>query len=181
MKNSLVTKFMALLVCAIMVAGILPVAAIAEGIAVAPSDLPEKSDIPTSGWSEVISAKTVNGYRKVSSLDALVGTSDSYTGNYYMFLSSGAEGSAYALKLDTSNSYYISKSPFYVAPCSDGIPGLWVYSSSSESAPFSETSNESVWKTSFYNNDKFEIHNSSGSYYLHYQREYTSWWGDYYD
>lgn len=162
-----------------MVAGILPVAAIAEGIAVAPSDLPEKSDIPTSGWKEVISAKTVNGYRKVSSLDALVGTSDSYRGNYYMFLSSGAEGSAYALKLDTSNSYFISKSPFYVAPCSDGIPGLWVYSSSSESAPFSETSNESVWKTSFYNNDKFEIHNSSDSYYLHYKREHFLW-GDYY-
>lgn len=179
MKNSLVTKFLALLVCAIMVAGILPVAAIAERIAVAPSDLPEKSDIPTSGWSEVISAKTVNGYRKVSSLDALVGTSDPYTGNYYMFLSSGAEGSAYALTLDTSKSYNISKSSFRVAPCSDGIPGLWVYSSSSESAPFSETSNKSVWKTSSYN-DKFRIHNSSGSYYLHYQREYT-WWGDYYD
>lgn len=162
-----------------MVAGILPVAAIAERIAVAPSDLPEKSDIPTSGWSEVISAKTVNGYRKVSSLDALVGTSDPYTGNYYMFLSSGAEGSAYALTLDTSKSYNISKSSFRVAPCSDGIPGLWVYSSSSESAPFSETSNKSVWKTSSYN-DKFRIHNSSGSYYLHYQREYT-WWGDYYD
>ena len=161
-----------------MVAGILPVAAIAERIAVAPSDLPEKSDIPTSGWSEVISAKTVNGYRKVSSLDALVGTSDSYTGNYYMFLSSGAEGSAYALTLDTSNSYYISKSPFYVAPCSDGIPGLWVYSSSSESTPFSETSNESVWKTSSYN-DKFRIRNSSDSYYLHYQREHL-FWGDYY-
>ena len=175
MKNSLVTKLLALLVCAIMVAGILPVAAIAEGIAVAPSDLPEKSDIPTSGWKEVISAKTVNGYRKVSSLDALVGTSDPYTGNYYMFLSSGAEGSAYALTLDTSKSYNISKSSFHVAPCSDGIPGLWVYSSSSESAPFSETSNESVWKTSFYNNDKFRIRDSSDSYYLHYR-----WWGDYY-
>ena len=168
MKNSLVTKLLALLVCAIMVAGILPVAAIAERIAVAPSDLPEKSDIPTSGWNEVISAKTVNGYRKVSSLDALVGTSDSYTGNYYMFLSSGAEGSAYALTLDTSKSYNISESSFYVAPCSDGIPGLWVYSSSSESAPFSVTSNKSVWKTSFYN-DKFRIHNSSDSYYLHYR------------
>lgn len=165
MKNSLVTKFMALLVCAIMVAGILPVAAIAERIAVAPSDLPEKSDIPTSGWNEVISAKTVNGYRKVSSLDALVGTSDSYTGNYYMFLSSGAEGSADALTLDTSKSYNISKSSFHVAPCSDGIPGLWVYSSSSESAPFSETSNKSVWETLFYY-DKFKIRNSSNSYFL---------------
>lgn len=170
---------MALLVCAIMVAGILPVAAIAERIAVAPSDLPEKSDIPTSGWNKVISAKTVNGYRKVSSLDALVGTSDPYTGNYYMFLSSGAEGSAYALTLDTSKSDNISKSSFYVAPCSDGIPGLWVYSSSSESAPFSETSNESVWKTLSYYNDIFRIRDSSDSYYLDYQREYP-WWGDYY-
>lgn len=162
-----------------MVAGILPVAAIAERIAVAPSDLPEKSDIPTSGWSEVISAKTVNGYRKVSSLDALVGTSDPYTGNYYMFLSSGAEGSAYALTLDTSESYNISKSSFYVAPCSDGIPGLWVYSSSSESAPFSETSNKSVWNTLYDYDDEFKIHNSSNSYYLDYQREYPLW-GDYY-
>lgn len=158
-----------------MVAGILPVAAIAERIAVAPSDLPEKSDIPTSGWSEVISAKTVNGYRKVSSLDALVGTSDSYTGNYYMFLSSGAEGSAYALTLDTSKSYNISKSSFHVAPCSDGIPGLWVYSSSSESAPFSETSNKSVWKTSSYSDDIFRIHNSSGSYYLHFYIDYDNY------
>lgn len=158
-----------------MVAGILPVAAIAERIAVAPSDLPEKSDIPTSGWSEVISAKTVNGYRKVSSLDALVGTSDPYTGNYYMFLSSGAEGSAHALTLDTSKSYNISKSSFYVAPCSDGIPGLWVYSSSSESAPFSETSNKSVWETLSYSDDIFRIHNSSGSYYLHFYIDYDNY------
>lgn len=72
MKNSLVTKFLALLVCAIMVAGILPVAAIAEstrGGVSADADAPTP---PSSGWAEVSGSitETVTGYKLVDSLTA---------------------------------------------------------------------------------------------------------------
>lgn len=72
MKNSLVTKFLALLVCAIMVAGILPVAAFAEstrGGVSADADAPTP---PSSGWAEVSGSitETVTGYKLVDSLTA---------------------------------------------------------------------------------------------------------------
>ena len=66
MKNSLVTKFLALLVCAIMVAGILPVAAIAEstrGGVSADADAPTP---PSSDeWKQIASGWSGYGFKLV--------------------------------------------------------------------------------------------------------------------
>lgn len=81
MKNSLVTKFLALLVCAIMVAGILPVAAIAEGTrggvsADADAPTPPSSD---ADWISITGdGDPVYGFKRVDSLNS---------DNYYMILS----------------------------------------------------------------------------------------------
>ncbi len=87
LKNSLVTKFLALLVCAIMVAGILPVAAFAEstrgGVSVdADAPTPPSSD---ADWISITGdGDPVYGFKLVDSLTS---------GNYYMILSSNTGGS----------------------------------------------------------------------------------------
>ena len=82
MKNSLVTKLLALLVCAIMVAGILPVAAIAEstrGGVSADADAPTP---PSSDeWKQIASGGSGYGFKLVDD------SSFSLTsGNYYIIL-----------------------------------------------------------------------------------------------
>lgn len=85
MKNSLATKFLALLVCAIMVAGILPVAAIAEstrgGVSVdADAPTPPSSD---ADWISITGdGDPVYGFKLVDSLTS---------GKYYMILSSNED------------------------------------------------------------------------------------------
>lgn len=101
MKNSLVTKFMALLVCAIMVAGILPVAAIAESTR---GGVSADADAPTPPSSDA-DWKTIEGdgdpvyaYKLVNSLTS---------GKYYMILNSnastGGSNSAACLGVDTDS------------------------------------------------------------------------------
>lgn len=85
MKNSLVTKFLALLVCAIMVAGILPVAAIAEstrGGVSADADAPTPPSSDADWISITGDGDPVYGFKRVDSLTS---------GNYYMILSSNTD------------------------------------------------------------------------------------------
>ena len=85
MKNSLVTKFLALLVCAIMVAGILPVAAIAEstrGGVSADADAPTPPSSDADWISITGDGDPVYGFKLVDSLTS---------GKYYMILSSNED------------------------------------------------------------------------------------------
>lgn len=118
MKNSLVTKFMALLVCAIMVAGILPVAAIAEGTR---GGVSADADAPTPPSSDADWKFITGGGDPESYAFKLV---DSLTsGNYYMILSSNTDtgGSDSAACLGVSTSYKrIAAFPFGVLTDSEG-------------------------------------------------------------
>ena len=104
MKNSLVTKFLALLVCAIMVAGILPVAAIAEstrGGVSADADAPTP---PSSDeWKQIASGWSGYGFKLVDD------SSFSLTsGNYYSILdtnrNTNGSATAHALSWESGNS-----------------------------------------------------------------------------
>lgn len=118
MKNSLVTKFMALLVCAIMVAGILPVAAIAESTR---GGVSADADTPTPPSSDADWKFITGGGDPESYAFKLV---DSLTsGNYYMILSSNTDtgGSDSAACLGVSTSYKrIAAFPFGVLTDSEG-------------------------------------------------------------
>lgn len=143
LKNSLVTKFMALLVCAIMVAGILPVAAIAEstrGGVSADADAPTP---PSSDeWKQIASGGSGYGFKLVDD------SSFSLTsGNYYIILdtnrNTNGSATAHALSWESSNGDSISSTSVGTKEV-DG--SLYVTTGTGE--VFSETSSAYVWQYS---------------------------------
>ena len=156
MKNSLVTKFLALLVCAIMVAGILPVAAIAEstrGGVSADADAPTP---PSSDeWKQIASGWSGYGFKLVDD------SSFSLTsGNYYIILdtnrNTNGSATAHALSWESGNS--ISSTSVGTKEV-DG--SLYVTNGTGEI--FSETSSAYVWQ---YSDGKLK--HSGAERYLYY-------------
>ena len=143
MKNSLVTKLLALLVCAIMVAGILPVAAIAEstrGGVSADADAPTP---PSSDeWKQIASGGSGYGFKLVDA------SSFSLTsGNYYIILdtnrNTNGSATAHALSWESSNDDSISSTSVGTKEV-DG--SLYVTNGTGEI--FCETSSAYVWQYS---------------------------------
>lgn len=135
MKNSLVTKFLALLVCAIMVAGILPVAAIAEstrGGVSADADAPTPPSSDADWISITGDGDPVYGFKLVDNLNS---------GNYYMILSSSANtygsDSAACLGVDT-NSDSLAEYPVGVLTDSQGT---WC----AEAGSLAPTHTDRIW------------------------------------
>lgn len=141
LKNSLVTKFLALLVCAIMVAGILPVAAIAESTrggvsADADAPTPPSSD----AWMQITSGGSGYGFKLVDA------SSFSLTsGKYYIILdtnrNTNGSATAHALSWESSNDDSISSTSVGTKEV-DG--SLYVTTGTGEI--FSEPSSAYVWQ-----------------------------------
>lgn len=164
LKNSLVTKFLALLVCAIMVAGILPVAAIAEstrGGVSADADAPTP---PSSDeWKQIASGGPGYGFKLVDY------SSFSLTsGNYYIILdtnrNTNGSATAHALSWESSNGDSISSTSVGTKEV-DG--SLYVTTGTGE--VFSETSSAYVWQYS-----AGKLKHSGAERYLYYD---NSLWG----
>lgn len=163
MKNSLVTKFLALLVCAIMVAGILPVAAIAESTrggvsADADAPTPPSSD----AWRQITSGGSGYGFKLVDN------SSFSLTsGNYYIILdtnrNTNGSATAHALSWESSNDNSISSTSVGTKEV-DG--SLYVTTDAGEI--FSGSSSAYVWQ---YSSDGTLKH-SGAERYLYY--DYSS-------
>ncbi|MGN0786000.1 MAG: dockerin type I domain-containing protein [Christensenellales bacterium] len=173
MKNSLVTKFLALLVCAIMVAGILPVAAIAEGTR---GGVSADADAPTPPSSDA-DWKTIEGDGDPVSATYAFKLVDSLTsGNYYMILSSnedtGTSNSAACLGVSTSSA---SLSAFSFGVLTDS-EGTWCAKDGSLLSTFYTNC---CWyydgtKLSPYKYNSSLNSNYTGSnYYLYYNRGLT--------
>lgn len=162
MKNSLVTKFLALLVCAIMVAGILPVAAIAEstrGGVSADADAPTP---PSSDeWKQIASGGSGYGFKLVDD------SSFSLTsGNYYIILdtnrNTNGSATAHALSWESGNS--ISSTSVGTKEVDGSL-----YVTTDAGAIFSGSSSAYVWQ---YSDGKLK--HSDAERYLYY---YDSYWG----
>ena len=70
MKNSIMKKLLALLVCVIMAVGVLPMAALAEALPYGKAEETKSPAIPTDGWIQISGAQTVTGYKLVNSFTA---------------------------------------------------------------------------------------------------------------
>lgn len=156
---------MALLVCAIMVAGILPVAAIAEstrGGVSADADAPTP---PSSDeWKQITSGGSGYGFKLVDA------SSFSLTsGNYYIILdtnrNTNGSATAHALSWESSNGDSISSTSVGTKEV-DG--SLYVTNGTGEI--FSETSSAYVWQYSY----DGKLKHSDAERYLYY---YDSYWG----
>ena len=94
MKNSIMKKLLALLVCVIMAVGVLPMAALAEALPYGKAEETKSPAIPTDGWIQISGAQTVTGYKLVNSFTA---------GKKYQILASNlGTVSTYSLGLDCS-------------------------------------------------------------------------------
>lgn len=164
LKNSLVTKFLALLVCAIMVAGILPVAAIAEstrGGVSADADAPTPPSSDADWISITGDGDPVYGFKLVDSLTS---------GKYYMILSSntdtGGSDSAHCLAVSTSSA---SLSSFSFGVLTDS-EGTWC----AEDGSLAPAYTNCIWYydgtklTPYYYNTSFNSEYSGSNYYLYY-------------
>ena len=101
MKNSIMKKLLALLVCVIMAVGVLPMAALAEALPYGKAEETKSPAIPTDGWIQISGAQTVTGYKLVNSFTA---------GKKYQILASNqATDSTQSLGMgyDSSNGYYL--------------------------------------------------------------------------
>ena len=164
MKNSLVTKLLALLVCAIMVAGILPVAAIAEstrGGVSADADAPTP---PSSDeWKQIASGGSGYGFKLVDN------SSFSLTsGNYYIILdtnrNTNGSATAHALSWESSNDDSISSTSVGTKEVDGSL-----YVTTDAGAIFSGSSSAYVWQYS-----AGKLKHSGAERYLYY---YDSYWG----
>lgn len=70
MKNSIMKKLLALLVCVIMAVGVLPMAALAEALPYGKAEETKSPAIPTDGWIQISGSQTVTGYKLVNSFTA---------------------------------------------------------------------------------------------------------------
>ena len=108
MKNSIMKKLLALLVCVIMAVGVLPMAALAEALPYGKAEETKSPAIPTDGWIQISGAQTVTGYKLVNSFTA---------GKKYQILASNqATDSTKSLGMG-----YSSSNGYYLVPLSNGI------------------------------------------------------------
>lgn len=107
MKNSIMKKLLALLVCVIMAVGVLPMAALAEALPYGKAEETKSPAIPTDGWIQISGAQTVTGYKLVNSFTA---------GKKYQIL-----GSNQVTDSTKSLGMYDSSYGYYLGPLSNGI------------------------------------------------------------
>lgn len=160
MKNSIMKKLLALLVCVIMAVGVLPMAALAEALPYGKAEETKSPAIPTDGWIQISGAQTVTGYKLVNSFTA---------GKKYQILASNqATDSTKSLGMGYDSSY-----GYYLGPLSNGITEIGgekfvTYEGSIDT----DTDEINVW---LYTTDGYlnNTHSSYSSYYL-YQSTTTS-------
>lgn len=107
MKNSIMKKLLALLVCVIMAVGVLPMAALAEALPYGKAEETKSPAIPTDGWIQISGSQTVTGYKLVNSFTA---------GKKYQILASNQ-----ATDSTKSLGMYDSSYGYYLGPLSNGI------------------------------------------------------------
>lgn len=107
MKNLIMKKLLALLVCVIMAVGVLPMAALAEALPYGKAEETKSPAIPTDGWIQISGAQTVTGYKLVNSFTA---------GKKYQILASNQ-----ATDSTKSLGMYDSSYGYYLGPISNGI------------------------------------------------------------
>ncbi|MDD5904818.1 MAG: hypothetical protein PUC64_07665 [Clostridium sp.] len=108
MKNSIMKKLLALLVCVIMAVGVLPMAALAEALPYGKAEETKSPAIPTDGWIQISGSQTVTGYKLVNSFTA---------GKKYQILASNqVTDSTKSLGMGYDSSY-----GYYLGPLSNGI------------------------------------------------------------
>lgn len=159
MKNSIMKKLLALLVCVIMAVGVLPMAALAEALPYGKAEETKSPAIPTDGWIQISGAQTVTGYKLVNSFTA---------GKKYQILASNqVTDSVATLGMNTSSKSLVSISTD-IGVTDIGGEKFVTYKGDIDDSPVANN----VW---LYTTDRYlnNTYSSYSSYYL-YQSTTTS-------
>lgn len=152
MKNSIMKKLLALLVCVIMAVGVLPMAALAEALPYGKAEETKSPAIPTDGWIQISGAQTVTGYKLVNSFTA---------GKKYQILASNqVTDSVATLGISTSSKSLVSISTD-IGVTDIGGEKFVTYKGDIDDSPVANN----VW---LYTTDRYlnNTHSSLSSYYL---------------
>ena len=160
MKNSIMKKLLALLVCVIMAVGVLPMAALAEVLPYGKAEETKSPAIPTDGWIQISGAQTVTGYKLVNSFTA---------GKKYQILASNqATDSVATLGISTSSGSLVAISTDIGVT---DIGGEKFVTYEGDIDTLSAANNVWLYTTEGYLNN---THSSYSSYYLYQSRTNTS-------
>ena len=160
MKNSIMKKLLALLVCVIMAVGVLPMAALAEVLPYGKAEETKSPAIPTDGWIQISGAQTVTGYKLVNSFTA---------GKKYQILASNqVTDSVATLGISTSSGSLVAISTD-IGVTDIGGEKFVTYEGDIDALP--AANNVWLYTTEGYLNN---THSSYSSYYLYQSRTNTS-------
>ena len=160
MKNSIMKKLLALLVCVIMAVGVLPMAALAEALPYGKAEETKSPAIPTDGWIQISGAQTVTGYKLVNSFTA---------GKKYQILASNqVTDSVATLGISTSSGSLVAISTD-IGVTDIGGEKFVTYEGDIDALP--AANNVWLYTTEGYLNN---THSSYSSYYLYQSRTNTS-------
>ena len=160
MKNSIMKKLLALLVCVIMAVGVLPMAALAEALPYGKAEETNSPAIPTDGWIQISGAQTVTGYKLVNSFTA---------GKKYQILASNqVTDSVATLGISTSSGSLVAISTD-IGVTDIGGEKFVTYEGDIDALP--AANNVWLYTTEGYLNN---THSSYSSYYLYQSRTNTS-------
>ena len=160
MKNSIMKKLLALLVCVIMAVGVLPMAALAEALPYGKAEETKSPAIPTDGWIQISGAQTVTGYKLVNSFTA---------GKKYQILASNqVTDSVATLGISTSSGSLVAISTDIGVT---DIGGEKFVTYKGDIDALSAANNVWLYTTEGYLNN---THSSYSSYYLYQSRTNTS-------
>ena len=160
MKNSIMKKLLALLVCVIMAVGVLPMAALAEALPYGKAEETKSPAIPTDGWIQISGAQTVTGYKLVNSFTA---------GKKYQILASNqVTDSVATLGISTSSGSLVAISTDIGVT---DIGGEKFVTYEGDIDALSAANNVWLYTTEGYLNN---THSSYSSYYLYQSRTNTS-------